>query len=564
MFSEEAKSVQDEVSRQKKRTDVLQNVDVFVLDNSIRESTVGQLRGHTLENKFKIFEEVKKCGIKHIVVAAFSHSPRVDDKFVKELLDRGEDMSCLYGFTEVSAGVENGGLDRDRIPEALKKMKELKLPNPIIEIDLADSRVDWEKTFTVDDMCQLLHTRIKWVHDNLSPEAKVFINLRDFPFAMQKCVERVLTVVGYLASLSTNLRPSGLLYEEPTGRFLVGEMIAWTAGIRSVMNQKGWQSGHLLVHVHQKWGLAETVQLECLSAGADGVWASLCEEGAATGHACSTITLMNLIRLGNQKVLKKYNCTYLRTAAKNITNYTTGGDPHPKQIVYGDRAMDMVFDLEGIAGGRDDFDLGGFFNVERPIRISTLSTPALLVKRMRYLFGDNPQFTEERAEEMKRVMIQDLTENRKEEYMSEAGLAILFDRSGGALDAKMRDVIEKMEVQSKLAEFLIKEVRKIWDEWDLKEAEDKQGDDALEFDSFYNGFMVPFFGCFRCDDTRKGLQAIDMDNDGTVDWSEFLVYLKWALHEYPSISNADELLSVTFRKGLIPAMQDEVLHNKLQ
>ena len=72
---------------------------------------------------------------------------------------------------------------------------------------------------------------------------------------------------------------------------------------------------------------------ECLINGANGVWASLCEEGAAMGHACSAITLMNLIRMGNKKVLKMYNCTYLRTAAINITKITTGREPHPKQIV---------------------------------------------------------------------------------------------------------------------------------------------------------------------------------------------------------------------------------------
>ena len=59
----------------------------------------------------------------------------------------------------------------------------------------------------------------------------------------------------------------------------------------------------------------------------------------------------------------------------------------------------------------------------------------------------------------------------------------------------------------------------------LQEAAEHQGDDCLEFDSFYNGFMAPFFGCFRCDDTRKALSAIDMDSDGRVDWSEFSLYL---------------------------------------
>ena len=36
----------------------LRDLDLFVLDNSIRESTVGALRGHTLQNKHDILEQV--------------------------------------------------------------------------------------------------------------------------------------------------------------------------------------------------------------------------------------------------------------------------------------------------------------------------------------------------------------------------------------------------------------------------------------------------------------------------------------------------------------------------
>ena len=314
-----SEAIVEELRKSQQKKDVLQKVDMFVLDNSIRESTVGQLRGHTMENKFKIFNEVEKCGIKHIVVAAFSHSPRVDDIFVEELLkNRGTDLSSLrlYAFTEITNGVSADGKMDVAIPEALRKMKKLGLHHPIIEIDLADSRIDWEHGFTVDDICALLHTRITWIKDQLSKDANIFINLRDFPFAMEKCLDRVLTVVKFVATLPRHLQPFGMLFEEPTGRFSVFEMSAWTACIRSSMDDNGWRSGHLLAHVHQKWGMAEAVQLECLSSGADGVWASLCEEGAASGHACSTITMMNLIRLGNTNVLKTYNCTYLREAAK--------------------------------------------------------------------------------------------------------------------------------------------------------------------------------------------------------------------------------------------------------
>ena len=36
----------------------LKELDLFVLDNSIRETTVGQLKGHTLDDKVQIYNEV--------------------------------------------------------------------------------------------------------------------------------------------------------------------------------------------------------------------------------------------------------------------------------------------------------------------------------------------------------------------------------------------------------------------------------------------------------------------------------------------------------------------------
>ena len=263
--------------------------------------------------------------------------------------------------------------------------------------------------------------------------------------------------------------------------------------------------------------------------------------------------------MGNNKVKERYNCTYLRTAAKNVTNIAVGYEPHPRQVVYGERALDFTFDFGGIAGGRldkDEFNMADFFGEQAPVRISTLSSPAMIKERLVDLFGNDEQFTEEMAVNMQKVMLEDLLANRKEEYMSEVGIAVLLDRAGGKVTERMRDVIAKLEVNKPNEKRLIGDVRKIWDTWDL--CDEEQNDERLEFHSFYNGFMAPYFGCFRCEDTRKGLKAIDMDSDGYVEWSEFLVYVKWAIREYPNIKDIDELLSITFRKGIIPAMRDEL------
>ena len=140
--------------------------------------------------------------------------------------------------------------------------------------------------------------------------------------------------------------------------------------------------------------------------------------------------------------------------------------------------------------------------------------------------------------------------------MSRVGLANLFDRSGGSLTEAIRDEIEKVELKRPHHQLLIADVRKRWEAWDLR----PEGcDDCLYFDSFYNGFMAPYFGCYRCEDTKQALQAIDMDNDGYIEWSGFLVYLKWALREYPDIATQEQLVDIAFRKGLMPAMRNELV-----
>ena len=112
-LQDKVKEIQQSIMVQNYKSDVerdtakykeLQDLDLFILDNSIRESTVGQTRGHTIDEKWKIYEEVKKCGFKNIIVASFSHMTRVDDEFCRQLTEKGEDLKNLFSFSEVLAG----------------------------------------------------------------------------------------------------------------------------------------------------------------------------------------------------------------------------------------------------------------------------------------------------------------------------------------------------------------------------------------------------------------------------------------------------------------------------
>ena len=57
-FNRKLKKLKKKESKAARKQEILREKKMFVLDNSLRESTVGQLRGHTIENKWKIYEQV--------------------------------------------------------------------------------------------------------------------------------------------------------------------------------------------------------------------------------------------------------------------------------------------------------------------------------------------------------------------------------------------------------------------------------------------------------------------------------------------------------------------------
>ena len=58
MIARSIDRMHQDIEEQKDKRKALRQMELFVLDNSLLESTVGQLRGHTIENKWKIYEQV--------------------------------------------------------------------------------------------------------------------------------------------------------------------------------------------------------------------------------------------------------------------------------------------------------------------------------------------------------------------------------------------------------------------------------------------------------------------------------------------------------------------------
>ena len=96
----------------------------------------------------------------------------------------------------------------------------------------------------------------------------------------------------------------------------------------------------------------------------------------------------------------------------------------------------------------NQWTLAEFLGEEPVIRISNMSNPAMILQRLENVFGGSAHFTIEVAQEMQKHMLEDLNNEVKEEYMSTAGLAMLYDRAGGKLNEKMMEIIITVSVYS--------------------------------------------------------------------------------------------------------------------
>lgn len=170
---------------------VLKDLDCFVLDNSLRESTVGQIKGHTLNDKFEILKQVKKCNFKSVIVACFGSNKRVEDNFLADLKrkiekDTNEEYSELdmYVFSdayELPAGKlpDTPTMEAEPIPVGLLKMAELGFYNPVLEIDICDPIVIRDG---LTKLMELLKLRLEYLRrESKNAEIKWFVNFRDFP-----------------------------------------------------------------------------------------------------------------------------------------------------------------------------------------------------------------------------------------------------------------------------------------------------------------------------------------------------------------------------------------------
>ena len=160
----------------KEKIERLRNLDLFVLDNSIRETTVGSLRRHTLENKKLIYQEVKKCKFQYFVVEAFNHENRVGEAMLEDLIEKGEDLSYAVAFSEVWDRIVDKVPQNEPVPIGMRKCQQFGVKHVLLEIDLMYYKVDYRK-FDMTEVCKMLGNRIRWMKENVAQDSKIFVNI---------------------------------------------------------------------------------------------------------------------------------------------------------------------------------------------------------------------------------------------------------------------------------------------------------------------------------------------------------------------------------------------------
>eukprot|EP00931_Biecheleriopsis_adriatica_P043544 TRINITY_DN24898_c0_g2_i1.p1 TRINITY_DN24898_c0_g2~~TRINITY_DN24898_c0_g2_i1.p1 ORF type:complete len:662 (+),score=88.72 TRINITY_DN24898_c0_g2_i1:114-2099(+) len=533
----------------------LQSMDVMVLDNSLRETEVGQLENHTVEDKKAIYAEVLKCGFNEIVVGLFKEHKTVFDVFVSDLVDSGADRSSLWAFSNITdKRFDHQKREWDTsLPIGLRKSRKYALYNLILEVDLNCERVTSlsleDRDSALDRLIQMAVDRVEWVQEFLAlpghPAPRTLINLRDLCAAMSSNPDIVEKFVKGVARSDPG--PWGLIMEEPSGGYLPCQVGSCIHEVRRWWKQAaGSELQNFLVHLHKGYGLAEACVLEALVQGATGIWCGICEEGAAVGHASSCLTLTNLARLGNCSVMERYKCSALRSAAQAVTRITTRQDPNPKTEIYGERATDWVFDM-GMDSGK--FDLADFFGEETHARITDLCSSNQIVHRMTECFGKD-EFNQDLVGNMIELLHRGSLDDDRHEMMSPLGIGVLYKSAGGTWTASMKN----MMASCFQATSTTSEIHNFW-----RQCAEPDGG-FMAFESFYEIFMSRYFSCFKCDVTEACFKVLDDDRDGVIDFSEFEVWLQWTALGFPrDFASGRELVGLTFKRGLIPCMRSNLV-----
>ena len=130
----------------------------FVLDNSLRETSVAQVRGHTIEDKEAILEAIMRTGMEDILVGAFSDLGNVDEEWLTILKERGDIRPNFTVFSNLYDLDPNGEAQLKKIPAGIDAAIKYGIRNVVIEVDLAWSDFEINVPLTLEKFLQLFRS----------------------------------------------------------------------------------------------------------------------------------------------------------------------------------------------------------------------------------------------------------------------------------------------------------------------------------------------------------------------------------------------------------------------
>merc|ERR1712032_626011 len=117
--------------------------------------------------------------------------------------ESGADISHNWAFTG-----STGDFSEENVPIGMKKCKEYGITNLLIELGASDEGCfDWAGKGAAG-WVEVFKLHVEWCKKNLGENARVILNVWDFPTAMLKCPQRVLDIVAGLAKFPKEIRIS--------------------------------------------------------------------------------------------------------------------------------------------------------------------------------------------------------------------------------------------------------------------------------------------------------------------------------------------------------------------
>lgn len=410
------------MARAQDKLDRLRTVEPFLIDLSLRENPVGARVGQTLKDKLDLLPLLRKFGFGNILLGTLDYADpayrEVDDDFMEHL--RQFDHEALRGgwaFTDI--GIDAGG-GWDRSP-SMQKIADYHVPNTLLEIYLA------EMPYTFEQLKAGMVRSIDWLREKMfrfdGRAPQILINIVDGCDAFHSNFDQTCEILELIRQTGVD----GLSFEDDRGTYFPFQVGAYVETARYFLpTQK------ILVHMHAGGGFENASLIEAILAGADGVWGGLPKRAAIIGHASLGELLANLVRAGNQNVMR-YQLSQLSSLA---TIWQTRDDQEQIEDdtpILGRNAYrtPLAF-FEQKAGRAQDLPASVIGATQRWRICPVVSDPPVIRGRLGEVMHRDPKsFDEGVMWQMRRLMREALRDGRRIAWDEPQALVALYHAAGG-------------------------------------------------------------------------------------------------------------------------------------